>query len=321
MAVGGQRLTFTVHNDELNTIIDVLHDKSDSSTIQDTHYIVKASKWRALSPTFLSTNSPFVNADNEIYTGPNNYLTTLVFRVWCGVGQDIIYTDESKTSVSTHQDWTIMSYSDYFKLFYDIDNSPREYYAYYNPSIIKNSGNKINIFDIGDLPTGSIPEGMTPDNFIGGYFDNIGDIATWSKLDENLTYIANKCNVINCSTILRLVDDSFIKDSYDNQPMLFQNIYNTSSIPDQISTPEPPPIMPFNNIFYTPVINQIAEVDRPTMVQSYRGLYQRIVLSFRNRSELYNEAHPTIEFCPIVAKYDSSQIGGDTSGQQDNNTI
>lgn len=318
MAVGGQRLTFTVHNSELNTIIDVLNNDSE---INDNHYIIKASKWRALKPTFLSTNSPFVNADNEIYTGPNNYLTTLVFRVWCGLYQSIIYTDDSKTEVSEYTKWRIMDESYYSDLFHYIDNSSSEGYAYYNPSVIKNLDNKVNIFDIGDLPTGSIPDGMTPDNFIGGYFDNIGDITTWSKLDENLTYIANKCNVINCSTILKLVDDSFIKDSYGNQPMLFQNNYNISSIPNDITTPEPPPIMPFNNIFYTPVINQIAEVDRPTMVQSYRGLYQRIVLSFRNKTDFSNAIYPTIEFCPIVAKYDSSQIGGDTSGQQDNNTI
>lgn len=317
MAVGGQRLTFTVHNNELTTIIDVLNQDQQI----DNHFIIKASKWRALKPTFLSTNSPFVNADNEIYTGPNNYLTTLIFRVWCGFNQVIRYTDENKTEVSSYDPWKIMIYSNYSELFHIIGGSSSKYCYYYDPSVIKNTGNKINIFDIGDLPTGSIPEGMTPDNFIGGYFDNIGEITTWSKLDENLIYGANKCNVINCSTIQRLVDDSFRKDSYDNQPMLFQNIYNLSSIPEQISTPEPPPIMPFNNIFYTPLINQIAEVDRPTMVQSYRGLYQRILLSFRNRSELYNEAHPTIEFCPIVAKYDSSQIGGDTSGQQGNNTV
>ena len=315
MAVGGQRLTFTVHNSELNTIIDVLHNNTETS---NNHFIIKASKWRALSPTFLSTNSPFVNADNEIYTGPNNYLTTLVFRVWCGFRQLIKYTDESKTEVSAYGTWSIMLYSDYYELFYSIDNSSSGYYSYFNPSVIKSTDNKVNKFDIGDLPTGSIPDGMTPDNFIGGYFDNIGDINSWSKLDENLTYIANKCNVINCSTILKLVDDLFTNDSYGNQPMLFQNIYNTSSIPEDIRTPEPPPIMSFNNILYTPLINQIAEVDRPTMVQSYRGLYQRILLSFRNRSQLYNDAHPTIEFCPIVAKYDSSQIGGDTSGQPSN---
>ena len=318
MAVGGQRLTFTVHNSELNTIIDVLHNHESKT---DRHYIIKASKWRALKPTFLSTNSPFVNAVNEIYTGPKNYLTTMVFRVWCGMTHNIFYTDESKTEVDKYTDWTIMDYSDYSDLLYPIYGTSQNYYYYYNPTVILNSDNKVNIFDIGDLPTGSIPEGMTPDNFIGGYFDNIGDITTWSKLDENLTYIANKCNVINCSTILKLIDDSFTHDSYGNQPMLFQNIYNVDSIPNQISTPEPPPIMPFNNIFYTPLINQIAEVDRPTMVQSYRGLYQRILLSFRNRSNLYRDAHPTIEFCPIVAKYDSPQIGADTSAQQDNNTI
>lgn len=317
MAVGGQRLSFTVHNSELNTIIDGKISTGDTS---DTRYVVKASKWRALSPTFLSTNSPFVNADNEIYTGPNNYLTTLVFRVWCGMRQKIGYTDETKQTVSKRTDWYYINNDEYYNIVQPFTNNSHNCIFANIPSGLFREGFEYNL---GDLPTGSIPEGMTPDNFIGGYFDNGKRIMNWSVLDENLTYIANKCNVINCSTIFNYNVDNptDIDDSYGNFPFKFTNYYGTNTIADNADTEEPPYVNSFSNILYTPVINQIAEVDRPTMVQSYRGLYQRIVLigdNFVTSSEKYT---PVIEFCPIVAKYDSSQIGGDTSGQQDNNTI
>lgn len=311
MAVGGQRLTFTVHNSELNTIIDGSQNRGGN----DIHYIIKASKWRALSPTFLSTNSPFVNADNEIYTGPNNYLTTLVFRVWCGMKQKIYYTDETHQIVSSRNNWEYMDGDDYNYIVKPFSNSLDSMFVNI-PAGLYREGFEYNI---GDLPSGSIPEGMTPDNFIGGYFDNGIPIMKWSILDENLTYIANKCNVINCSTIFNYNIDNptDIDDSYGNYPFKFTNYYGTNTIA-AVNTEEPAYVNSFSNIIYTPIINQIAQVDRPTMVQSYRGLYQRTLLIGSNYVNSSEEYYPAIEFCPIVAKYDSSQIGGDTSGQPSN---
>lgn len=320
MAVGGQRLTFSVYNDELITLVD---EKLNMGNTTDDRYVIKASKWRALKPTFLSTNSPFVNADNEIYTGPNNYLTTLVFRVWCGITQSINYTDNSKQTINSRGPWYCMHYADYKKFLKYFDNgitvesgNGHNYYWFHIPANIKSDMLRNNI---GDLPTGLIPEGMTPDNFIGGYFDNGIPIKKYSLLDENLIYIANKCNVIDCSTFFP--DDSGREDDYGNTPFKFRNYFNGDCFSNQVNLPNPPYIKSFSNIIYTPTINQIAEVDRPTMVQSYRGLYQRILMLDDisvNSSESYCSV---IEWCSIVAKYDSSQIGGDTSGEQDNSTV
>lgn len=321
MAVGGQRLTFSVYNDELITLDD---EVSYRSSRVDDRYVIKASKWRALKPTFLSTNSPFVNADNEIYTGPNNYLTTLVFRVWCGITQYINYTDDTKQIISNRGRWTAMNYDNYKALLQYFESGSHietgnghDYYWFHIPANIKSDMLRNNI---GDLPTGSIPEGMTPDNFIGGYFDNGIDFENWSVLDENLIYIANKCNVIDCSSFFPTTHTKN-DDNYGNAPFCFRNYFNDDCFSNQDNLPEPPYINSFSNIIYTPLINQIAEVDRPTMVQSYRGLYQRFLMLdeiYVNSSESYCSV---IEWCPIVAKYDSSQIGGDTSGQQDNNTL
>ena len=333
MKFGQQQLSLYLSPSEFTKVKEVTNeiDTSQTGTTQIKYYDVWLSSWHRIEPTTYFDRVPQINQNNRIYYAPSGFYVGIAFRYWlvriCEANVD------SDGNVTYTWRFTECNRSDKKKILDElmggqpivsVKHQPRNTNTYnykYADAYLMNTVDQS--IDIGEIPAFCLPNGYAKTDFASGVFTPVEYFSNDKQLN-NVPIIGN-INAYNFN--------NFDYGSSSNKPCITSTVFTGDTKEQEVFS-----VIPLYGVsleLYMPMVTEIDLLETDTA--SYNQLFDRTLIAiYSNYGQTYDGSGSSngqpdsgekmlggcyeIVIYPILAP-NQIPTGGDTSGQQDNNTI
>ena len=339
MKFGQQQLSLYLSPSEFTKVKEVTNeiDKSQTGTNQVKYYDVWLSSWHRIEPSTYFDRVPQINQNNRIYYAPSGFYVGIAFRYWlvriCEARVD------SDGNVTYTWRFTECNRSDKKKILDELMGSqPIVSKEYYSSTIAERKFGDaylMNTVDpsinIGEIPAFCLPNGYAKTDFASGVFTPAEYFTRNKDLDS--VPILGDIEVHNFN-FFDYGSTQSASVSPQNSPIITSEVFTGDTVEQDVFS-----VIPLYGVslrLYMPMVTEIKLLETDTA--SYNQLFDRTLIAiYSNYSKTYdgvgsqdrNELDSgefmlggcyEIVIYPILAP-NQIPTGGDTSGQQDNNTI
>ena len=332
MKFGWQQLSLYLSPSEFTKVKEVTNeiDTSQTSTNQIKYYDVWLSSWHRIEPSTYFDRVPQINQNNRIYYAPSGFYVGIAFRYWlvriCEANVD------SDGNVTYTWKFTECNRSDKKKILDELMGTqpivsvkyqPRNTHTYnykYADAYLMNTVDPS--IDIGEIPAFCLPNGYAKTDFASGVFTPAEYFTRYKDLN-NVPIIGN----------IRAYNFNNFDYGEDDNPSIISNVFTGDTVDQDVFS-----VIPLYGVslqLYMPMVTEIDLLETDTA--SYNQLFDRTLIAiYSNYGQTYDGSGSSngqpdsgekmlggcyeIVIYPILAP-NQTATGGDTSGQQDNNTI
>lgn len=333
MKFGQQQLTLYLSPSEFTKVKEVTNeiDTSQTSSRQVKYYDVWLSSWHRIEPSTYFDRVPQINQNNRIYYAPSGFYVGIAFRYWlvriCEANVDSdgnvtytwIFTESNRSDRKKILD-ELMGGQPIVSVKYQPRNENTYNYKYGDAYLMNTVEPTI---DIGEIPAFCLPNGYAKTDFASGVFTP-AEYFTNKKILDNVPIIGD-INAYNFN--------NFDYGGNYNSPCITSNVFTGDTKEQKVFS-----VIPLYGVsleLYMPMVTEIDLLETDTA--SYNQLFDRTLIAiYSNYSRTYDGSGSSngqpdsgekmlggcyeIVIYPILAP-NQTATGGDTSGQQDNNTV
>ena len=333
MKFSQQQLNLYLSPSEFTKVKEVTNeiDTSQTGTNQIKYYDVWLSSWHRIEPSTYFDRVPQINQNNRIYYAPSGFYVGIAFRYWLvRICEALVDSDGNVTYTWT---FTECNRSDKKKILDELmGGQPIVSERYISSNIIatRKYGDAYLMntvdpsIDIGEIPAFCLPNGYAKTDFASGVFTPV-------------EYFSNEKGLNNVPIIGDIRAYNFNNFDYggsSNDPCITSNVFTGDTVEQTVFS-----VIPLYGVsleLYMPMVTEIDLLETDTA--SYNQLFDRTLIALYSNykrtfdgigsienSEVYSGSYMLggcyeIVIYPILAP-NQTATGGDTSGQQDNNTI
>ena len=338
MTFGQQQLNLYLSPSEFTKVKEVTNeiDTSQTGTNQIKYYDVWLSSWHRIEPSTYFDRVPQINQNNRIYYAPSGFYVGFAFRYWliriCEANVD------SDGNVTYNWRFTECNRSEKKKILDELMGSQPIVSVQYRPSNTHTYNYKYAdaylmntvdpTIDIGEIPAFCLPNGYAKTDFASGVF-------------TPNEYFTNEKTLNNVPILGDIIVHNFNYFDYGgNQnndlkrnPIISTKVFTGDTVEQEVFS-----VIPLYGVslqLYMPMVTAINLLETDTA--SYNQLFDRTLIAlYSNYGSTYDgsgssNGQPSsgefmlggcyeIVIYPILAP-NQTATGGDTSGQQDNNTV
>lgn len=333
MKFSQQQLNLYLSPSEFTKVKEVTNeiDISQTGSSQIKYYDVWLSNWHRIEPSTYFDRVPQINQNNRIYYAPSGFYVGIAFRYWL-IRICEAYVD-SDGNVTYTWKFTECNRSDKKKILDELMGGQPIVSVNYNSGNITARRKYGDAYlmnsvdpsvDIGEIPAFCLPNGYAKTDFASGVFTPVEYFESDKGLD----------NVPIIGDIYVYNFNNFDYGSSSNEPCITSNVFTGDTVEQTVFS-----VIPLYGVslqLYMPMVTGIDLLETDTA--SYNQLFDRTLIALYSN---YRNTHTgsgspdnsevdsgefmlggtyEIVIYPILAPNQTAS-GGDTSGQQDNNTI